>query len=163
VVNPVTPRGCAGVEAQPKPQWRRWRPVRGIRLAQLGAPVFDNLGFPPPRSALRNDRGRRYAGRQAAVVGPASCQPVCHIQPLPAFRVMLRNAISSSERALRRAPTSTGRRPSDSVNRATTALAGPSWPAMSASSGRPFSLGAAYRLAKSVFSALTTGAPPGGR
>jgi hypothetical protein len=34
---------------------------------------------------------------------------------------------------------------------------------MNASSGRPFSLGAAYRLAKSVFSALTTGAPPGGR
>src|SRR3712207_8229445 len=42
-------------------------------------------------------------------VGPTSWKALCQAQPLVAMRVTLRKAISSSERARRRPPPSTGR------------------------------------------------------
>ena len=52
---------------------------------------------------VQPDRADR---RHCSPVGPTSFHPLCHAQPLVALSLMLRNAISSSDRAIRRLPAS---------------------------------------------------------
>lgn len=93
-----------------------WRVAGGLALAHVvrAAVGVELLGPGEVREeqhgVVEPDRahGRRHQAA-AVAVGPTSFQPLCHAQPLPAFRLMFRNAISSSDRAIRRPPASIGR------------------------------------------------------
>ena len=55
---------------------------------------------------VQPDRADR---RHCSPVGPTSFQPLSHVQPWVALSLMLRNAISSRDRAIRRLPASIAR------------------------------------------------------